>query len=150
MSATHTNQRKKMMFERHLAERYALKQQDKLKTAFLEEMGISVLCSLSGSGDDGDQVDKKYIPIVKNQIKRRTSKKKPCKWPHAMLASFIDLAKISEKSRRDKIELSSSSSYVHSLSDFDAETEREHESETDTDTDCIEMDLDTLGSEKSQ
>lgn len=137
-----------MMFERHLAERYALKQQDKLKTAFLEEMGISVLCSLSG--DDGDQDEKKCIPLIKNQIKRRTSKKKPCKWPHAMLASFIDLAKISEKSRRDEIELSSSSSDVHSFSDFDAETEREHESETDTDTDCIEMDLDALGSEKSQ
>lgn len=64
-----------------------------------------------------------------------------------MLISFIDLAKISEMNRK---ELSSSSSDIQSMSDFDAETEREHESETDTDTDCIEMDLDSLRSKKSQ
>lgn len=138
-----------MMFEKHLSERYALKQQDLLKTAYLEEMGISILCSLSG--DDSEHYEtKKCASHLRHQPKRKALKKKTCTWPHSMLITFIDLARTSEKSRRENNELSSGSSDVQSLSDFDAETEREHESETDTDTDFVEMELDATISEKSQ
>lgn len=149
MPVPHSNQNKKMMSMKHYEERHALRQQEIFQTAYLEEMGISVLCSLS-SGDSKKQPEKKLFPQMKQDGKGRKLKKKSCTWPHAMLISFIDLAKISEMSRREKKDLSSSSTDIQSFSDFDAETEREHESETDTDTDCVEMELDTLRPQKSQ
>ena len=115
-------------------------------TDYLEEVGISVLCSLSC--DDNERAQPMDTVVTLKQVKKLTARKRACTWPAAMLIEFIDLAMYSEIAK-NKANNANSHDF-QSVSDFEAETEQEHESEVDTDADCVDMEIETIESgEKS-
>ena len=118
---------------------------ESLQTDYLEEMGISILCSMSN--DENDHVDQRDDVVTLKRIKKSGLRKRACTWPAAMLVEFIDLAMISEI-MNSKAQ-SSDSFDTLSVSDFEAETEREQESEGDTDPDCHDIEVTTIKSGKS-
>lgn len=115
-----------------------------LKTDYLEEMSISILCSMSN--DENDQVDQPEVVAASKQIKKSILRKRACTWPAAMLVEFIDLAMHSELVNSKALLMNSFD--TQSVSDFEAETEREQESEVDTDPDCPDTEISTVGSGK--
>ena len=118
---------------------------ESLKTDYLEEMGISILCSMSN--DENDHGDHRDDVVTSKQVKKSGLRKRACTWPAAMLVEFIDLAMHSEIVNSKAMSLNSFDS--QSVSDFEAETEREQESEGDTDPDCPDVEVTTIQSGKS-